>query len=138
MLESNKFLSFWKFAAFAIELSHLSCARTITFRIKDMKFTALLALLCVGVLLLAITAQAAHVCCVQLDGDYNASQHLRAGVNTHGICLLCLMATSVGAVAVFASQTLGLRPGRRARLPQTLPVSVLRVFSLYVRPPPAY
>jgi len=95
-------------------------------------------LLCVAILVLATTAQAAHVCCSRLDGAVVTEQQVHVGTTGVRVCLFCLMASSVGILVLFISALAGSTIPFAAAPPKTTPILFIRPFSLYVRPPPAF
>ena len=92
--------------------------------------------LCLGALLLATTAQAAHFCRLRIVTPHSGSQINSASADSR-LCLTCLMAQSATVTAVVAALFPGLH-GSALALPAGIQSRRLLVsFDLYVRPPPA-
>ena len=99
----------------------------------------LLIFICVGLLLVASTVQAAHIC--GLGGS--ATRVLASGEDVSSrsgsLCPLCLLAQSVTAAIILMTTFSPLRASRFARQSQPVLFSpFLRSFRLYVRPPPVF
>ena len=97
--------------------------------------TKLLASLCVALLLVATVAQVAHSCGFQ-SFDVQDGTQLRADSANTTLCLTCLMAQSVAAIALSIAFSSVRRRRLRISPPQIHPWSFLESFQLYVRPPP--
>jgi len=95
----------------------------------------LLASLCVALLLVATVAQVAHSCGFQ-SFDVRDGTQLRADSVNTTLCLTCLMAQSVAAIALSIAFSSVIRRRLRISPPQIRPRSFLESFQLYVRPPP--
>jgi hypothetical protein len=93
--------------------------------------------LCVALLLVATVAQAAHFCGFQSFDLPDDRTQLRADPNTT-LCLTCLMAQSVAAIALSIAFSSIFRRRLRVSPPQMHPRPFLSSFQLYVRPPPIF
>ena len=120
------------------EYPHLTGTRFPTLSIRTRRLPAWLGWFCVAVLLLATTAQAAHVCCTLLAPTQNHTQQVTSSATAPRVCLLCLMAGSISIAVAVVATVVGSSNRARIRSPQTRPDSFLGPFALYVRPPPAY
>lgn len=120
------------------EYLHLTGTRFTTLSFRAKSLAAWLGWFCVAVLLLATAAQAVHVCSAQLVSTQNNTQQVTSSGTAPRVCLLCLMAGSIGIAVVVTATAVGSTNRLRIRCAQTKPISYLSSFALYVRPPPLY
>jgi hypothetical protein len=90
-----------------------------------------------ALLLVATVSQTAHFCGFQSLDPCGGTQ-LRADSPNTRLCLTCLMAQSVAAVALSIAYSPILRRRVRGQTPQIHPRPFLESFQLYVRPPPVF
>jgi hypothetical protein len=96
-----------------------------------------LAYLGAALLLVATLAQSAHFCGFQ-SLDLRDGTQLRADSPNTTLCLTCLMAQSVAAIALSISISAVFRRRLRVSPLQIQPRPFLEFFRLYVRPPPIF
>jgi hypothetical protein len=116
---------------------HLTGKRTVNIRRRPASPPDWLALVCIAVLLVASTAQAAHFCGFRINDTRGAAQ-LRLTSPNGTLCLTCLMAQSATAMVLLVAFFSVLLSSSRASSPELRPRVFLESFQLYVRPPPAY
>ena len=90
---------------------------------------------CVALLLLATSAQAAHLCGLLIHGTHPAAQSVSGA--SGAVCITCLMAQSSAEAEIVLVFSSNLRCSARVLPPQMQARSFLESFQLYVRPPPA-
>ena len=108
---------------------------TVNIRRRRTSWSAGLGYVCIALLLLATSIQAAHICGFRILGAPAVAQARL--VPPSAVCLTCLMAQSSAEAVIFVAFFFTLRCSVGVWPPQMRPRPFLEFFRLYVRPPPA-